>query len=111
MANKFRSLTESIRAPWIKKSGLATNLTGVDTSFDRTYVEQWENPTSGLPAVSGLGTDANAHLTLGGGTMVQPLWQSAVFSVDVNASLVDQSFFIANQAYLVKLITEKHVVA
>ncbi len=111
MANKFRSLTEAIRAPWIKKSGLATNLTGVDTSFDRTYVEQWENPTSGLPSVSGLGVDSNGHVTLGGGAVVQPLWQSAVFSVDVNASLVDQSFFIANQAYLVKLITEIHVVA
>jgi len=108
---KWRDLTEAIRAPWIKKAGLATNLTGVDTSFDRTYVAQWENPTAGLPPISGIGVDANGNLTIGGGAAVQPLYQSAVYSVDVNASLIDTSFFIANQAYQVMAIYEVHAVA
>lgn len=111
MASKWRDLTTAIRAPWIKKSGLATNLTGVDTSFDRSYQMQWENPTAGLPPVYGMGTDANANLTLGGGNTIQPLWQSAVFSFDANAGLLDQPFFIANQAYLVKAAYEIHAVA
>lgn len=108
---KWRDLTTAIRAPWIKKSGLATNLTGTDTSFDRTYVSQWENPTAGLEPVYGVGVDSGASLTWGGGAAIQPLWQSAVYSVAANASLVDQVFFIANQAYKVKAIYEIHTTA
>jgi len=108
---KWRDLTEAIRAPWIKKSGLASNLTGIDTSYDRTFVQQWENPTSTLQPVSGLGVDSNGNLTMGGGNTVQPLYQSAVFSFDANAGLVDQNFFIANQAYQVMAIYEIHAVA
>ncbi len=111
MAYKWRDLTHAIRKPWIKKSGLATNMTGIDTSFDRTYQMEWENPTAGLPPVVGMGVDSDGNITMGGGASVQPLWQSAVFSFDANAGLVDQPFFICNQGYLVKAIYEIHAVA
>ncbi len=107
---KFRSLTEAIRAPWIKKSGLTGNLTGVDTSFDSTYAQAWENPTSGLPPIQGLGVSTTGQVTLGGGATVQPLYQSAVFTFTANAGLLDQNFFICNQAYQVMSITEIHSV-
>ena len=109
--SKWRDLTHAIRAPWIKKSGLAINLTGVDTSYDRTYVQQWENPTAGLPPISGMGVDSSGRLTFGGGALAQPLLQSAIFTFDANAGLVDQPFFIANQRYMVKAAYEIHAVA
>ncbi len=84
---------------------------GIDYSFDRTYVPTWENPTAGLQPVLGVGVDTSAHMTFGGGAMVQPLWQSAVYTVAANAALVDQVFFIANKTYKVKSISEIHATA
>ncbi len=107
---KWRDLTEAIRAPWIKKSGLATDLDGVDTSFDATYIQQWENPTSGLPPIQGTGVSTTGQLTWGGGAAIQPLYQSAVFTFTANAGLLDQNFFICNQAFQVISITEIHSV-
>ncbi len=111
MAFKFQTLTTAIRAPWIKKSGLAKNLDGVDVAYDRSFVQQWDNTTVGLPPIQGTGVDANGKLTWGGGAAVQPLLVPAVFTFAANAGLLDQPFFIANQGYVVKSITEIHAVA
>src|SRR4051812_47170380 len=97
----LRSLAEAIRAPWIKKAGISTSLQGIDYSYDRTWAGQWENPTSGLQPITGMGVNSSANTTIGGATIVQPMCQSAVFTFAANAGLADTTFFIANQSYMV----------
>lgn len=107
----LRNLKEAIQFPWLKRAGIMRDPSQIDHAFDRTYQDTWENPTAGGPPIIGGGVGSDGKLTWGGGSSVQPIYQSAVYTFAANAGLADQPFFIANQAYLVKSITEVHATA
>lgn len=108
MANRLvPAWMEVWKTPWLP----AALRNRIDYAFFSDYVPKWRNPTTGGPDVLGVGVDTSGSLTWGGGATVQPLWQSAVYTFDANAGLADQPFFIANQAYNVKVIYEIHAVA
>lgn len=109
----LRSLTEAIRAPWMKRAGLAKNLDNIDVAMDRDWIPRWQNPTSGGPDIYGTGVSSAGQLTFGGpgALAVQPLLVPAIYSLEPNAALADQNFYIANQAMKVIAIYEIHRVA
>lgn len=108
----LRSLTEAIRAPWVKRAGLSSNR-DFDFAYDRDYAPRWQNPTSGGPDIIGVGVSPQGRLTLGGpGSLApQPLLVPAIYTLEPTAAILDQNFYIANQSMAVVSISEIHRVA
>lgn len=101
------SFWEVWKAPWLPLDLRRR----IDYGVFSNFVQQWKSPVTGAINVLGVGVDTNGGLTWGGGAVVQPLWQSAVYTFAANAGIADQPFFIANQTYTVKQIVEIHATA
>lgn len=108
----IRNWMEAARAGWLKRGGLSKNL-DYDYAYDRDFIPKWANPTAGGPDIMGPGVDPTGNVTIGGpgALAIQPMLVPAVYTLDPNAALVDQVFYIANQAMRVISISEVHTVA
>lgn len=106
----LRNLLEAIRAPWLTRAGLMKLADVKNLDYGKTpgFWEKWANSTQGGPDNYAVGTDTSNNLLWGGTMAVQPLRVPAVYMMETNAAIVDQVFYIANQAMRVISITEKH---
>lgn len=108
----LRSLAEAMRAPWLSRAGLmkGANVSKLDYGKSHDFIEKWENPTSGGPPKYGTGVSPTGDLVFGGpgAVVVQPMLVPAIYMMETNAAIVDQVFYIANQAMRVISISEIH---
>ncbi len=105
----LRSMIEAMRAPWLTRAGLmkAADVAKLDYGYSAGWVPKWQNPLGG-PDISGVGISSTGQITLGGQLVIPPVLVPAVYMMETNAAIVDQVFYIANQAMRVVSITEKH---
>jgi hypothetical protein len=97
------------RAPFKSQLGLFPADKVIGKDFDNNYQVSWSSAT-GLTSVDGIRVDSGDYLRLGRSrTLDAP--KIVRFAMAANASLADQCFFIADQAYEVSAILEIHSVA
>lgn len=107
--SKPKNFVEATRAPFQNQLGLFPPGTVVGKDFDNNYQMSW-SAANGLASIDGLRVDASNFLRLGRSrTLDSP--KIVRFAMAANASLADQCFFIADQAYEVVAALEIHSVA
>lgn len=111
MANRSKpvNFVEATRAPFQTQLGLFPAGKVVGKDFDNNYQVSWSS-ASGLTSIDGVRVDTGNFLRLGRSrTLDAP--KTVRFAMAANASLADQCFFIADQAYEVAAAFEIHSVA
>lgn len=103
------SFWEKIKAPWLQTA----DRNRIDYGFQPDYSSQWKNPTAGGPNLYGVGVSPAGSLTFGGpgALAVQPVLVPAIYTLEPTAAILDQNFYVANQAMKVVSISEIHRVA
>ncbi len=101
------ALKSAEQAPWFARTGIGADPTKTDVAFSNNWQEKWLN-AAGDGTVLGMGVDTSNELTIGNQLIVQPLLVPAVYMMETNAAIVDQNFYIANQAMRVVSISEVH---
>lgn len=101
------ALKSAEQAPWFARTGIGADPTKTDVAFGNNYQQKWLN-ADGTGTILGVGVDTSNSLTIGGALITQPLLVPAVYTMETNALIVDQNFYIANQAMRVVSISEVH---
>lgn len=101
-----KELTAAIRAPFMKRHGLALDVTGIDNDFDNDYGIEWADPTDSF-SVEGIRVDADGNPRIGR-EAVNPQRKTVTFALQANGSLGTQAFFVCDRAYRVTGISYVH---
>ncbi len=101
------ALKSAEQAPWFARTGIGADPTKTDVAYGNNWQERWLN-AAGDGTVLGMGVDTSNDITIGNQLIVQPLLVPAVYMMETTAAIVDQNFYIANQAMRVVSISEVH---
>lgn len=111
LPGSIKSFLTAARYPFAKRLGLIppANIEQVFHDFDNNSYTSWSN-AAGTGSIEGMRVDTNDRLRINGsGFSGTPF--TVTFNMNANASLADQTFFIADQPYEVLAAYESHATA
>jgi hypothetical protein len=103
----FKNLTAAIRAPFVKRHGLASNADHIDSAYDNDFAVKSRNAAD-TADVELLRVDADDNIQIGGAYKKPPMRIPCIFRAVLNGEVVDTRFHIFNYSGKIVKITEIH---
>lgn len=105
----FKDLLAAMKSPYAKRFGQFTNTSWIDHDMDNNYDLSWST-ADGLSSIEGMRVDSNNNIRVGY-NVYRSSPKPIRFLMKLNAEIVTQCIFIADQAYEVVTAQEMHSTA